>query len=75
MRSRISPSFISVSPAHPSFLRLAASTPAEIRAGAEDEDQMGVYHREFLTLRRANLRFALSEHLRIGLSAGIFDAN
>jgi hypothetical protein len=75
VRSRISPSFVSVSPAHPSFLRLAASTPVEIKAGAEDEDGMGVYHREFLTLRKANLRFALSEHLRIGLSAGIFDAN
>ena len=75
VRSRISPSFVSVSPSHPSFLRLAASTPVEIRAGAEDEDGMGVYHREFLTLRKANLRFALSEHLRIGLSAGIFDAN
>jgi hypothetical protein len=75
VRARIAPSFTSVRPDHPGFLRLAAATPVEILTGAEDEDQMGVYHREYLSLRKANLRFALSEHLRIGLSAGIFDAN
>jgi hypothetical protein len=49
---------------------LAAS--ADIRAGADDEGEMGAYHHVHGPQRETNLRLRLDEYLRIGLEAGVF---
>ena len=50
----------------------ALSCPAQIRAGADDEAEMGAFHNLFQPQRETNLRVRLDEYLRFGLEAGIF---
>lgn len=56
----------------PAYGQLAAATPPEIRRGADDESEMGVYHHLAGALRETNLRIRLAEYLRVSLRAGIF---
>jgi hypothetical protein len=51
---------------YPDYCRLADDCPVEIRTGADDDSEMGVYHDVFEALRTANLRAALEEHLPLG---------
>lgn len=50
---------------------LQPSGPIEIRRGAHDEGEMGVFHHLAEPHREAALRLRLDEYLRIGLEAGI----
>jgi hypothetical protein len=50
---------------------LSLGTPVQIRTGAEDGSEMGVFCHLKQPQREANLRDALNEYLRSGLEAGI----
>lgn len=54
--------------------RLADHCPREIRHGADDESEMGVFHDVFAPQREDNLKIRLHEYLRFGLEAGVFYA-
>jgi hypothetical protein len=76
IRSRIvrwlRPGFVAQSASHPAYVQLRLAAPLEIRTGASDEGEMGVYHLVAAPQREANLRIRLEEYLRFGLEAGIF---
>ena len=56
----------------PAYCQLALSCAIEIRQGADDESEMGVYHDLYQPQREINLKLRLKEYLRFGLEAGIF---
>ena len=56
----------------PGYCRLAPGAARELRTGADDEGEIGVYHHLGEPLREAMLRAALDEYLRLGLEAGAF---
>lgn len=66
------PSFTDLSASAPAYAQLRQSAPREIRTGASDEGEMGVYHMLFQPQRETNLRIRLDEYLRFGLEAGLF---
>ena len=68
------PAFTSRTPGQPGYLQLADATPDQIRFGAEDGDEMGVFYGLYSGRRESNLRYRLNEYLRIGLEAGIIHA-
>jgi hypothetical protein len=68
------PAFTSQIAGQPDYLQLADAAPEQIRSGAEDGDEMGVFYRLFSGRRESNLAFRLNEYLRIGLEAGIIHA-
>ena len=68
----VTPRFNSRRYGTPAYCQLALSTPDAIRRGAEDENEMGVYHHLYGAQRETNLRIRLDEYLRVGLRAGIF---
>jgi hypothetical protein len=59
----------------PAYCQLRLTTPGEIRKGADDESEMGVFHHLFQPQRESNLRVRLDEYLRVGLEAGILFAS
>lgn len=73
--ARIAPRFGSSDYGTPAYGQLSASTPVEIRQGAEDDSEMGALHHLYAAQREANLRIRVAEYLRVGLSAGIFYAS
>ncbi len=68
------PAFTSRTPGQPEYLQLADAAPDQIRFGAADEDEMGVFYGLFSARRESNLTYRLNEYLRIGLEAGIIHA-
>ncbi|MCB2002957.1 MAG: hypothetical protein KDH91_22475, partial [Rhodoferax sp.] len=72
---RIAPRFTSLRYGTPAYGQLTTATPAEIRRGADDESEMGVFHHLFGPQRESNLGIRLAEYLRVGLQAGIFYAS
>ena len=69
---RVRPQFTSVHYGNPAYAQLAQVCADEIRTGAEDGSEMGVFSLLQQPQREANLRIALEEYLRFGLEAGIF---
>ncbi|MBI4276920.1 MAG: hypothetical protein HY660_00565, partial [Armatimonadetes bacterium] len=69
---QILPHFTSMAYGQPGYGQLAASGPAVIRTGAEDEGEMGAFHFLQQTQRVGSLRISLDEYLPFGLEAGIF---
>lgn len=57
------------------YAQLRPGCAAEIRTGADDESEMGVFYHLRQPQREANLRERLDEYLRFGLEAGIFYAS
>jgi hypothetical protein len=57
------------------YAQLSVECPETIRAGAEDESEMGVFHDLYLPQRESDLRTRLEEYLRYGMEAGIFYAS
>src|SRR5256885_14959450 len=55
----IAPQFTSLRYGDPSYMQLSLSTPAEIRSGADDESEMGVFHELYQPQRETNLRVRL----------------
>lgn len=71
---RVRPVFNSVRYGTPAYCQLAETCPDEIRRGADDESEMGVYHDLFQPQREANLRARLDEFTPAGVDAGIIFA-
>ena len=68
------PAFTSRTPGQPGYLQLADAAPDQIRFGAAEEDEMGVFYGLFSARRESNLSYRLNEYLRIRLEAGIIHA-
>lgn len=66
------PSFTAVTSVRPAYGQLRRAAPIEIREGAEDGGEMGVWHHLHAPQRETNLRIRLAEYLRFGLEAGQF---
>ncbi len=67
---RVRPQFTSLRYGDPGYGQLAQRTATEIRAGADDEGEMGAFHKLYQPQRETNLRVRLEEYLRFGLEAG-----
>jgi hypothetical protein len=67
------PQFTAQRYGEPAYLQLSGRTPTDIRAGADDESEMGAYHSVFAPQRATNLQIRLEEYLRFGLEAGVFE--
>jgi hypothetical protein len=71
-QTRVRPAFTTLRYGQPGYCQLGIYCPQEIRTGAEDESEMGVFHDVFAPQRENNLKIRLQEYLRFGLEAGIF---
>lgn len=69
---RVKPMFVSLRYGDAHYCQLDLHTADEIRIGAENEMEMGVFHHLYQPLREYNLRTRLDEYLRFGLEAGIY---
>jgi hypothetical protein len=74
-RLRVRPQFNSVRYGTPTYCQLALSCTVEIRRGAEDESEMGVFHDLYQPQREANLRARLDEFTPADMNAGIIFAS
>ena len=72
---RLAPSFDSVRYGEPAYLRLSDMCADEIRRGADDESEIGVYHDLYQPQRTVNLRTRLDEYTPAGMAAGIIFAS
>jgi hypothetical protein len=70
--ARLEPQFTSLRYGDGGYCQLSQRCAEEIRQGADDESEMGVFHDLFAPQRETNLRQRLNEYLRFGLEAGIF---
>lgn len=74
-RERVRPQFNSVRYGTPAYCQLADTCADEIKRGADDESEMGVFHDLFQPQRQANLRARLDEYTPAGMNAGIIFVN
>ena len=72
---RVAPRFISTHYGEPSYGRLALESSEEIRRGAEDRSELGVFHDLFEAQRAANLRGRLFDYVPAGTEVGIVFAS
>lgn len=73
--ARLRPVLTSSRYADPGYCQLDRRTPDEVRRGADDESEMGVFHDLFQPQREDYLARRLEDYLRFGLEAGIFFAS
>lgn len=73
-QARVRPAFTARRYGQAAYGQLAGHCPEEIRRGADDESEMGVFHDVFAPQREDNLTIRLQEYLRFGLEAGLFHA-
>lgn len=66
------PGYTSRAYGHPGYAQLERKCPQQIRTGAEDSSEMGVFSSLLQPQREANLQAILEEYLPFGLEAGIF---
>jgi hypothetical protein len=71
IQARLRPSFTSTYYGDPSYAQLDLTTAEELRTGAEDGSEMGVFSYLKQPQREANLRHRLEEYLPFGLEAGL----
>ena len=71
-QARVRPAFTARRYGQAAYGQLAGHCPEEIRRGADDESEMGVFHGVFAPQREDNLNIRLQEYLRFGLEAGVF---
>ena len=74
-RQRVRPQFNSMRYGTPTYGQLADACAEEIKRGADDESEMGVFHDLFQPQRDANLRARLEEYTPAGSDAGIIYAS
>ena len=72
---QVYPGFTSLRYGNSGYCQLSRDCAAEIRQGADDKAEMGVFHDLYQPQRETNLRVRLDEYLRFGLEAGIFYVN
>ncbi len=70
-RERVRPRFNSVRYGTPTYCQLAETCAIEIKRGADDESEIGVFHDLFQPQREANLRVRLDEYAPAGIDAGL----
>jgi hypothetical protein len=70
--ARVRPLLSSARYGAPDYCQLSGRCALEIRQGADDEAEMGVFHDLYQPQREAHLRARLDEYLRFGLEAGVF---
>ena len=73
--TRVRPRFNSVRYGTSTYCQLANNCAEEIKRGADDESEMGVFHDLFQPQRLENLRTRLDEFTPAGINAGIILAN
>ena len=74
-RLRVKPQFTSIRYGNPGYAQLALTCADEIKRGADDESEMGVFHDLFQPQRTANLRARIEEYTPAGMEAGIIYVN
>ena len=72
---RVRPQFTAQRYGRPAYAQLGAGCADEIRRGADDESEMGVYHDLFQPQREANLWVRLAEYSPAGMDVGLIFAN
>lgn len=70
-QARLRPRFTSTRYGDPAYAQLALNCAPEIRTGAENGSELGVFQHLYQPQREMNLRLVLDEYLRFGLEAGI----
>jgi len=70
-RSRVQPQFNSIRYGTPMYCQLAETCAQEIKRGADDTSEMGVFHDLFQPQREANLRARLDEYTPAGIDVGV----
>jgi hypothetical protein len=73
IRARLNPQFTSIDFGQPGYAQLSLRCADEIRTGAEDGSEMGVFSFLQQPQRETNLQTALDEYLRFGLEAGTIE--
>ena len=68
---RANPSFVAMRYGMPDYLRLHACCAEEIRRGADDASEMGVYHDLFEPQRIALLEARLSDSVPAGIDSSV----
>lgn len=71
---RVEPEFNSIRYGTPTYCQLAHGCAPEIRQGADDDSEMGVFHDLYQPQRSANLIARLTEYTPAGMDAGIIYA-
>lgn len=74
-RDRVRPQFNSTRYGNPTYCQLSHTCAEEIKRGADDESEMGVFHDLYQPQREANLRTRLDEYTPAGMEAGIIYAS
>lgn len=74
-RERVRPQFNSARYGTPGYCQLAETCAVEIKRGADDESEIGVFHDLFQPQREANLRARLEEYTPAGTDTGIIFAS
>ncbi|SFM49877.1 hypothetical protein [Nitrosomonas communis] len=74
-RIRVKPQFNSIRYGTPTYCQLALNCAREIKRGADDESEMGVFHDLFQPQREANLRTRLDEYIPAGSDVSIIFAS
>lgn len=74
-RRRVHPRFNSERFGRPDYAQLADLCAEEIKRGAHDESEMGVFHDLYNPQREANLRARLDEYAPAGMDAGLLFMN
>jgi len=69
----LNPQFTSIDFGQPGYAQLSLRCADEIRTGAEDGSEMGVFSFLQQPPRETNLQTALDEYLRFGLEAGTIE--
>ena len=73
-QNRVLPEFMSTRYGQANYCRLADGNAAELKKGAEDQGEMGVFHDVFESQKEHNLRVRLNEYSPAGMDAGIIFA-
>lgn len=68
---RVEPQFTSVRYGHPGYAQLGCHCAEEIKRGADDDSEMGVFHDLFQPQREANLIARLEEFTPAGMDVGL----
>jgi hypothetical protein len=74
-RDRVRPLFNSIRYGNATYCQLADACADEIKRGADDESEMGVFHDLYQPQRAANLRARLDEYMPAGMDAGVIFIN
>ena len=72
---RVRPQFSSIRYGNPGYAQLAVTCADEIKQGADDESEMGVFHDLYRPQREANLRQRLQEFTPAGMDVGVLSIN